>query len=163
MRLEPRLVQIPACSATPPWDLLPDGAVGRLWLHLISSSPGDCDTWAAVVYFRELRWVWIKPFVSPPGATARSMGNHCQQGRCRNPNLTQHSCMGWVQPCWIKQLSLYLHAEHGQNLTIPSHSLNSRNGSRQERKKNLNNYQGAKQGLTAPGRSCQSPRLGRLQ
>lgn len=29
--------------------------------------------------------------------------------------------------------------------------------------KNSNNYEGAKQGLTARGRSCQSPRLGRLQ
>ena len=29
--------------------------------------------------------------------------------------------------------------------------------------KNSNNYESAKQELTAPGRSCQSPRLGRLQ
>lgn len=120
-------------------------------------------TWAAVVYFREMRQVWIKPLMSPPGAAARTMGNYYQQGRCRNRSLTRHSHMERVQLCWFKQLSLYLHAERGQNLTIQSCSLNSRHGSRQGRKKNPNNCQRAKEGPTAPGRSCQSPTLGRLQ
>lgn len=76
MRLKLRLVQIPACSATPPMGSSASHscrtslAVG---LHFISTGPWDCDSNFAHLSSSGvfLRWtsIQIKPLMSPPGAT----------------------------------------------------------------------------------------------